>query len=37
MDRMSQTDLGKPLHSLVIPAEKLHPLEEEFLAQFRLG
>lgn len=32
--KMSQTDLGPPLHSLVIPAGKLHPIEEEYLTQF---
>lgn len=31
---MSQTDLGPPLHSLVLPAKKLHPLEVEYLQQF---
>ncbi|RWS22352.1 Diphthine synthase-like protein [Leptotrombidium deliense] len=31
---MSCTDIGKPLHCLVIPG-KLHPLEEEMLAIFK--
>lgn len=31
---MSQRDLGPPLHSLVVPAARLHPVEAEFLAQF---
>ncbi|XP_018804614.1 PREDICTED: diphthine methyl ester synthase [Bactrocera latifrons] len=31
---MSQTDLGGPLHSLVIPAKEMHPLEVEFLQQY---
>ncbi|KAI9584606.1 diphthine methyl ester synthase [Glossina fuscipes] len=36
---MASTDLGGPLHSLVIPAKELHPLEIEYLqhyATFRL-
>ncbi|XP_039310002.1 diphthine methyl ester synthase isoform X2 [Solenopsis invicta] len=33
---MMHADLGSPLHCLVIPAEKLHPLEIEFLTQFAL-
>jgi len=33
---MTQIDLGAPLHCLVIPAEKLHPLEIEFLMQYAL-
>lgn len=33
--RMSQTDLGPPLHSLVICSRELHPLEIEFLEQFQ--
>ncbi|XP_059053142.1 diphthine methyl ester synthase [Achroia grisella] len=32
---MQQCDLGPPLHSLVIPAPNLHPLELDYLAQFR--
>ncbi|XP_054747441.1 diphthine methyl ester synthase [Anastrepha obliqua] len=31
---LSQTDLGDPLHSLVIPAKEMHPLEVEFLQQY---
>lgn len=31
---MSETDLGAPLHSLILPAKKLHPLEIEYLQQF---
>lgn len=31
---MSKIDLGSPLHSLVLPAKKLHPLEAEYLQQF---
>ncbi|KAM0736065.1 Diphthine methyl ester synthase [Formica fusca] len=33
---MTRIDLGPPLHCLVIPAEKLHPLEIEFLTQYIL-
>lgn len=33
---MMHIELGAPLHCLVIPAEKLHPLECEFLAQYAL-
>ncbi|CAD7084753.1 unnamed protein product [Hermetia illucens] len=35
MLEMVQSDLGAPLHSLIIPAEKLHPLEEEYVALFK--
>lgn len=31
---MAEIDLGTPLHSLIIPAKKLHPLEIEYLQQF---
>lgn len=31
---MAALDLGPPLHSLVLPAKKLHPLEIEYLQQF---
>lgn len=31
---MRNVELGPPLHCLVIPGEKLHPLEAEFLDQF---
>ncbi|KAM3956559.1 diphthine methyl ester synthase [Aphomia sociella] len=34
IDSMQQCDLGPPLHSLVIPAPNLHPLELDYLAQF---
>lgn len=33
---MTRVDLGLSLHCLVIPAEKLHPLELEFLTQYAL-
>jgi len=31
---MRSTDLGGPLHSLIIPAKEMHPLEVEFLQQY---
>lgn len=31
---MAATDLGPPLHSLILPSKKLHPLEIEYLQQF---
>lgn len=31
---MRSTDLGQPLHCLVIPADTLHPLEYEYLIQY---
>ncbi|XP_008549215.1 diphthine methyl ester synthase [Microplitis demolitor] len=34
LKEMSSVDLGPPLHSLVIPAKNLHPLEIDFLKQF---
>ncbi|XP_018328941.1 diphthine methyl ester synthase [Agrilus planipennis] len=36
LSQMVTVDLGGPLHSLVIPGPELHPLEEEFLQQFKL-
>lgn len=33
---ISNFDLGGPLHSLIIPAPVLHPLEEEFLKKFKI-
>ncbi|XP_046971694.1 diphthine methyl ester synthase [Vanessa cardui] len=35
LEDMQQVELGPPLHSLVIPAPNLHPLELDYLAQFR--
>ncbi|CAO1427676.1 unnamed protein product [Diamesa serratosioi] len=32
---MCSQHLGKPLHSMIIPAENLHPIEAEYLEQFR--
>ncbi|GBP50553.1 Diphthine methyl ester synthase [Eumeta japonica] len=34
LHEMQHVDLGPPLHSLVIPAPNLHPIEIDFLAQF---
>lgn len=34
LSEMADLDLGPPLHSLVLPARKLHPLEVEYLQQF---
>lgn len=31
---MARVDLGGPLHSLVIPAKEMHPLEVEYLQQY---
>ncbi|KYQ60521.1 Diphthine synthase [Trachymyrmex zeteki] len=36
LQNMTRVNLGPPLHCLVIPAEKLHPLELEFLIQYAL-
>ncbi|XP_023017977.1 diphthine methyl ester synthase [Leptinotarsa decemlineata] len=33
---MSKFDLGGPLHSLIIVGPEIHPLEQEFLEQYRL-
>lgn len=35
LEKMLGLDLGPPLHSLVIPAPKLHPLETDYLEQFK--
>lgn len=35
LEEMEKFDLGQPLHSLVIPAPNLHPVEIDYLAQFR--
>ncbi|CAK1550540.1 unnamed protein product [Leptosia nina] len=34
LKEMSNCDLGPPLHSLVIPARNLHPLEVDYLNQY---
>lgn len=35
LEDMQHLELGPPLHSLVLPAPNLHPLELDYLAQFR--
>ncbi|CAK1583656.1 unnamed protein product [Parnassius mnemosyne] len=35
LEKMLNLDLGPPLHSLVVPAPHLHPLEIDYLEQFR--
>ncbi|XP_065221650.1 diphthine methyl ester synthase [Planococcus citri] len=37
LEEMQSVELGLPLHSLVIAAPKLHPLEEEYLKQFYIS
>ncbi len=34
LEDMKDSDLGPPLHSLIIPAKSLHPVELEYLQQF---
>lgn len=34
LQNMAESDLGPPLHSLILPSKKLHPLEIEYLQQF---
>lgn len=34
LEKMKEFDLGPPLHSLILPAKHLHPLEIEYLEQF---
>lgn len=34
LKEMTTSDLGPPLHSMVVPSPTLHPLESEFLAQY---
>ncbi|KAK9880493.1 hypothetical protein WA026_011734 [Henosepilachna vigintioctopunctata] len=36
LNEMLEVDLGKPLHCMVIAAPKLHPLELEYVDQFRI-
>lgn len=36
LKQMAEFDLGAPLHTLVIVGPNLHPLENEFLEQFKL-
>lgn len=35
LQEMTEVDLGGPLHSLIIANSTLHPIELEYLAQFR--
>ncbi|KAK5647627.1 hypothetical protein RI129_002519 [Pyrocoelia pectoralis] len=37
ISHMTEVDLGPPLHSLIIPSSVLHPLEEEYINQFKLS
>lgn len=34
LENMAKTDLGSPLHSLIIPAKEMHPLEIDFLQHY---
>ncbi|XP_058454746.1 diphthine methyl ester synthase-like [Malaya genurostris] len=34
LKELKKTDLGGPLHSLIIPAPQLHPMEAKYLQQF---
>lgn len=36
LEQMAQIDIGSPLHSLILPAPHLHPLEEEYLELFKI-
>lgn len=36
LSEMSETNLGPPLHCLVIPGNALHPLESEYLLQYAM-
>lgn len=36
LTEMGSTDLGGPLHSLIIPAAELHPLEAEYVTKFKV-
>lgn len=36
LQQMSELNLGKPLHSLIVAANVLHPLESEYLEQFKM-
>ena len=35
LKEMHSQDMGAPLHSMIIPADNLHPIELEYLAQYR--
>lgn len=34
LGQMKDTDLGAPLHSMILPSDNLHPIEKEYLQQF---
>lgn len=34
LKEMKETDLGAPLHSMILPSNNLHPIEKEYLQQF---
>lgn len=34
LKNMKETDLGSPLHSLIIPSKSLHPVEIDYLQLF---
>lgn len=34
LKEMKESDLGPPLHSLILPSTDLHPIEKEYLQQF---
>lgn len=34
LKEMKDYDLGAPLHSLILPAAELHPIEQEYIEQF---
>lgn len=36
LKQMAELDLGGPLHSLIIAGPQLHPLETEYLQQFKI-
>lgn len=36
LKQMAGLDLGEPLHSLIIAGPHLHPLETEYLQQFKI-
>ncbi|VEN41824.1 unnamed protein product [Callosobruchus maculatus] len=36
LSKMASVDLGEPLHSLIVVGPKLHPLEDEYLQQFKI-
>lgn len=36
LKEMKDYDLGPPLHSLILPAAELHPIEQEYIDQFAI-